>query len=369
MNPTFEHWHGGNEFTMRPLLHLFLALMLAAGPARADEPLKVTATRAAATEFNRRMALTGEIAARETLSAAFPTGGRITSITVDDGDRVEAGAELARIDRVQQEQALRSARAQLAAASAELTAARDNEARQSQLFERGATTRATRSAATDRLAAAAAREAQAEAELNQAESALDDTVLLAPSAGTVIKRLAEPGQIVGAAQPVLQLALGDGYEAVFNVPEAVLNFGNAEHAPPPIRLSPLDRPNVTVGGQVREISPLVDPASGTVKVKVAMDKPLPGLSYGDAVRGGAEQTDGSGIALPWSALTATAQGPAVWVVDQADSTVSLRQIAVSRYTSDSILVESGLEEGEIVVSLGAQLLYPGRVVRYEEPSQ
>ena len=355
---------------MRSLLHILLALMVAAAaPAGADEPLKVTAIRAATIEFNRRMGLTGEIAARETLSAAFPTGGRITSISVNDGDRVEDGAELARIDRVQQEQALRSAKAQLAAASAELTAARDNEARQSQLFERGATTRATRSAATDRLAAAAARQAQAEAELNQAESALEDTVLLAPNSGTVIKRLAEPGQIVGAAQPVLQLALGDRYEAVFNVPEAVLSFGTAAHAPPPITLSPLDRPNVTVSGTVREISPLVDPASGTVKVKVAMDHPLTGLSYGDAVRGGTEQTDGSGIALPWSVLTATSQGPAVWVVDKADSTVSLRQIAVSRYTSDSILVESGLDEGEIVVSLGAQLLYPGRVVRYEEPAQ
>ena len=200
----------------------------------------------------------------------------------------------------------------------------------------------------------------------QAESALDDTVLHAPAAGTVIERLAEPGQVVGAAQAILELAQGQGYEAIFDVPEAVLTGAPAHVSEPVIELSPLDRPDVMVKGHLREISPLVNAATGTVEVKVAMEAALPGLGYGDAVRGETSMNDGASIAVPWSALSATAEGPAVWVVDPADKTVSLRQIVIRRYTRDQVLIAEGLAEGEIVVSKGAQLLYPGRAVRMLE---
>lgn len=346
-----------------------IALSLLATVAAADEPLSVRTVQVRSEEFSRRLWLTGEIAAPETLRAAFPTGGRITSIAVDDGDHVAAGVELARIDRVQQEQALRAAKAQLAAAEAEFVAASDNDARQSQLFERGATTRAARNAAGDRLAAAVAKRAQAEAERSQAEAALGDTVLLARAEGTVIRRLAEPGQVVGAAQPILELAQGKGFEAVFDVPEAVLTASPSQAPDPVIELSPLDRPGIVVSGHVREVSPLVDAATGTIEVKVAMNETLPGLSYGDAVRGATTRSDGQGIALPFSALTASAEGPAVWVVDPTSMTVAIRQIEVLRYTSEAILVGGGLAEGETVVSLGAQLLYPGRTVRILEGGQ
>ena len=268
--------------TVRGIALAALAL-LAAASSDAETPLSVAVVTVEKTQAVRHLSLTGELAARETLNASFPTGGRIAEIAVDDGDRVRAGTVIARIERFQQEQALLSAQAQLTAADAELTAARDDNARQTSLLERGATTRAAQDAAEHRLAAAVARRAQAEAELARAQEALDDTVLRASAEATVIRRLAEPGQVVGAAQPILELAQGDGFDAVFEVPEALLSQASAT-APPEIRLSPLNRPGIWVAGQVREISPLVNTASGTVEVKVALEVPLPGLSYGDAVQ-------------------------------------------------------------------------------------
>ncbi len=341
-----------------------VAACLLAGLVHAGEPLSVVVTTAERTPTARTLSLTGELAAPETLSASFPTGGRISEVAVEDGDAVKAGAVLARIDRVQQEQALRSAEAQLDAAKAEYVTARDDEQRQTELFSRGATTRAARAAAADRLAAAAARRAQAEAALAQAVDALADTVLLAPEDATVIERLVEPGQVVGAAQPVIELAQGQGFEAVFEVPEAVLT--GTPDPRPVVTLSPIDTPDVSVTGHVSEVSPLVNAASGTVTVRVALQDPLPGLSYGDAVRGRTVQEDGSHVTLPWSAISATADGPAVWIVDPDSHSVSLRQVDVARYTSDSVLLSDGVQAGEVVVSLGAQLLYPGRVVRLAE---
>lgn len=335
--------------------------LIAAQPLIAEAPLRVAVVTVEKKEVVRHLSLTGELAARETLNASFPTGGRLAEITVDDGDKVQAGSVIARIERFQQEQALLSAQAQLTAANAELTAARDDNERQASLLERGATTRAAQDAAENRYAAAVARRAQAEAQLSQVRDALDDTVLRASVDATVISRLAEPGQVVGAAQPILELAQGEGFDAVFEVPEALLSQAATQIAPV-IQLSPLNRPEVSVDGYVREVSPLVNSASGTVEVKIALNAPLPGLSYGDAVRGRNDQIEPARISLPWSAISATAEGQAVWVVNPKTSTVSLRSVVVDRYTRDAVLLESGVEPGEVVVSLGTQLLFPGRTV-------
>ena len=322
----------------------------------------MTVVTAERTEAVTMLSLTGEIVARDTMSASFPTGGRIAEVLVDDGERAAEGAVLARIEQVQQEQALRAAEAGLASARASLDQARDEEDRLSELFERGAITRSARDAAADRYTAAVAVEAQARAELDRAGTALADCVIVAPADATVTQRLAEPGQVVGAGQPVLELALGDGYDAVFDVPEIALAT-SAPGEPPDIRLAPLDRPEEFVRGTVAEVSPVIDSATGTIEVRIAMDAPLAGLSFGDPVRGSAIQSAGEGIELPWSAITATADGPAVWIVDPATRSVSLRQVTLRRYESGKFVLESGVEPGEQVVSLGAQLLYPGRTVR------
>ncbi|MBB94172.1 MAG: efflux transporter periplasmic adaptor subunit [Rhodobacteraceae bacterium] len=314
-----------------------------------------------------RHVLIGEITAPETVQASFRVGGRLTEVLVQTGDKVERGAVLARIEKVQQEQELRAAEAQLSAAEAEFAAAKAQSQRQDELFERGATTRSDRDSASDRYAAAVAMQSQAQASLDQAREALDDTVLTAPADATVTDRFGEPGQVVGAAQQVLELAVGPGYEAKFEVPETVLTAG--QKAPNTVTLSPIDRPTATVTGRVKEISPLVDPARGTVEVTVTLDDPVPGLSYGDAVRGATSWRDDPQIVLPWSAIASGPDGATVWIVSPDDNSVTERPITIESYTEHQIMIAEGLSPGETVVTRGAQLLYPGRLVRIVEPSE
>lgn len=346
------------------ILLLAPGLALSAPPVFAEEPLAVTAITAALTNSEAVHVLVGEITAPETLQAAFPVGGRLTEVRVQVGDAVTAGDELARIEQVQQIQALASAEAQVSAAQAEHVAAKYQADRQAELFERGATTRSDRDAAADRLAAANATKAQAEAALDQAQQALQDTVLIAPADATVTDRFGEPGQVVGAAQPVLELAIGPGFEAKFDVPETVLT--SSAQGSGTVLLSAIDRPLTTVSGQVGEISPLVDPARGTIEVTVVLEDPVPGLTYGDAVRGSTKATETARIALPWSSMSSNSAGPTVWVIDPDSNTVSERPITLDRYTEGQVLVSDGLAPGDLVVTRGAHLLYPGRQVRIVE---
>ncbi|RLA16926.1 MAG: efflux RND transporter periplasmic adaptor subunit, partial [Gammaproteobacteria bacterium] len=72
------------------------------------------------------------------------------------------------------------------------------------------------------------------------------------------------------------------------------------------------------------------------------------------------------IIVPYSALTALGDGPAVWVMDPDTQAVSLSPITISRYTDGHVIIESGIEPGERIVTVGTQLLYPGRIVHLKE---
>jgi multidrug efflux pump subunit AcrA (membrane-fusion protein) len=69
------------------------------------------------------------------------------------------------------------------------------------------------------------------------------------------------------------------------------------------------------------------------------------------------------VEVPPSALTQANGRPAVWVVDPASHTVSLRDVDVARYDPASVVIAQGLEPGDVVVTAGAQVLRPGQKVR------
>lgn len=343
---------------------LFLTGLIALPqPVLAEAPLAVEIVTAHAEAQSRSYSLTGEIRARDTLNAAFPMGGRVTEVLVDAGSRVEKDSVLARMDAVQQEQALRAAEAGMLTATADYRQAAEDLDRQDTLLERGATTRIARDSAEDALRIAEGVLAQARAELDRATKAVADTVLLAPENATVTRRMAEAGQIVGAAQPVIELALGAGVDAVFDVPEVMLSVGEA---PQVVTLNLFDTPDRTFTGRIDEISPVVDPATGTVTVKVAIDTPPEGLTFGEAVRGTVVRTGPARVILPYSAISATVDGPSVWRVDPGTMAVSAQPIVIDRYETGRIVVASGIEDGMLIVAKGAQLLFPGRIVRAVE---
>ncbi|MEP1768356.1 MAG: efflux RND transporter periplasmic adaptor subunit [Sulfitobacter sp.] len=348
------------------ILKLIFISCLFALPAAAQPPLVVEIITAQSVDDTENRSLTGEIAARDTLAASFTSSGRITEVLVQEGDRVTKGTPLARMESVQQEQALRAAQAGLSTADADHRQAIEDLQRQEALLKRGATTRIQRDTAQDALNIAEGARTQASATLDRAQKALSDMVLLAPEAATVIGRLAEPGQVAGATQSMFELALGSQIDALFQVPEILMT---AKTANPVLSLTLLDSPDVVFTGMVREISPLVDPATGTVQVKVSITDPPPSVSYGDPVRGTNAITSGQHIIVPFEAMTATTQGPAVWVVDPQTRAVATRQIAIERYETDKVVVSSGLEDGMLVVTRGAQLLFPGRVVQHMEADQ
>ncbi|WP_241232725.1 efflux RND transporter periplasmic adaptor subunit [Paracoccus haematequi] len=304
--------------------------------------------------------LSGSLTATDSVQMSFRQPGRVTRVLVDEGDRVTKGQELARLDSVQQDQALHVAQAGLDAARAGLAQARLASERANALLARGVGTRAARDDALRALSEAQGSVERAESTLDQARRAVEDTVMRAPQDAVVTARDMAPGLVVGAAQAVLTLATLDGLEAVFNAPDhPALDSAMGTV----VRLDTLDIDRPQMRGTVSEISPLVDPASGTVAMRVRIDDVAADTALlGAAVRGHVDIAVDRGIAVPWTALMRDGDRPAVWRVDD-DSRVSLVPVTIAQFVDGLVYLSDGIAAGDMVVGAGSQLLYPGRQVQ------
>lgn len=339
---------------------LVLALAAAAQPARAEDPLPVEILTAAATPRTIDYQLAGTIEAPDVVIAGFRNGGRILSVAVSAGDRVIRGQELARVDPTQAQAARDAAQAALTGAEAALTEAQANYDRVTTRLAAGVATRAELDGATQALATSRASRDQARAQLSKARRAVEDCVLRAPQDAIVTDRAAEPGQVVGPGSTVVTLASDSRRQAVFYAPDSVdldAFIGQA------LDLALIDRPETRLSARLTEVSPVVDAATGTVRVKAEIATlPQGDPLLGTPVLGHLALTLPPAIQLPWDALTATAQGPAVWTVDPASHAVALTPVTVSAYGEDTITLAAGLSPGQQVVGAGSQLLYPDRIV-------
>lgn len=322
--------------------------------------VETVAPKPAKTEIS----LTGSIAARTETNLSFRTGGRIIERLVDVGDAVRKGQLLARMDDEVQQADLDSARATLSSANADLLHANAAFTRQQTLLRANSTAQTTYDLAEENLKVARAALKSAESALTNAEETLSYTRLTADADGIVTARNADVGETVQAAQAVFSVAVDGPRDAVFDIYESLLRSGE----PPEVTVSLTSDPSVVTQGQVREIAPAIDRETGTVRVKVGLDRPPAAMTLASVVRGTVSLAGPAAFTLPPTALASVGGKPAVWILDPASTTVSLRAVALAEYQTDAMIIASGLKAGEQVVVEGTKLLRQGQTVMLAEGS-
>jgi len=306
------------------------------------------------------VSLSGQIRAQDEVSLAFRIDGRMIERLASVGDRVEANQLVARLDSQNEVNALRSAQADVSAAQAALTQTQGTEERQRDLLEKGFTTRAQYEQALQQLQTARAQVEAAQARLRTAQDRVGYTELRADAAGTVTAKGAEPGEVVSAGRMIVQLARKGGKDAVFNVPAQLLRDAPRN---PVIDIWLADDPRVRTTGRIREVAPQADPATRTFPVKIGLSDPPDAMRLGATVVGQITLSSADVILIPLTALTEMNGKPAVWLVERENQTVALREVSVLRYDANGVVISDGLQNGEIVVTAGVQILRPGQKVR------
>jgi RND family efflux transporter MFP subunit len=191
--------------------------------------------------------------------------------------------------------------------------------------------------------------------------------LYADSDGIVMTAPAEPGQVVSAGQPVIVLAKDGLREAAVDIPEGSLTEIRQHDATAQLYLNPA----VIVPATLREISGVADPLARTYQARYVLAGDPTQFPLGATVTVRVASTGISGQSaaeIPLGSLIDRGDGAAVWVVDPNTSAIQRRVVSVAKLGAETALITRGLQRGDLVVSLGAQLLNAGQIVRVLKPS-
>jgi RND family efflux transporter MFP subunit len=323
-------------------------------------PIRPVLSVVVSPEVTAKAGFAGTIEARYQSSFSFRVLGRVIARDVNIGDRVNQGTELAALDPVPFELAVRAAEADLANAEAQLHNATATEERQRNLFSQGATAKAQFESAQHGLEEAKAAVTRAGANLDKAKEQLGYTKLHTDSDGVVTAVSAEVGQVVQPSQAVATVARPDVREAVVDVPDGI---AGALRQGVPFQVTLEADPSIRATGQVREIAPSSDAATRTRRVRIMLDNPPEKFRLGTVVKAVVTAPVGAHIELPASALFERDGKTMVWVVDDAKKTVSTREIKIAARDGGMIDVAEGLPPGTRVVTVGVHSLTNGQSVK------
>ncbi len=344
-------------------------------PETPHRPIAWMAVGAAETVSHR--ALSGVVRPVQRAPLAFEVGGRVETLEVDVGDHFKRGDVLGRLDQRTYRLAREERASEVVQAKAVVHEAEQEHTRQQRLNAEGWASEAAFDTAQAALDTARGRLATARARLDIAEEHLADTVLLAPYAGMVARRHAEPAQQVTAAETVLEIqGNGGGFEIAVAVPETLvdgLRPGDIHTVTFPAR------PGATVQARVTEVSTEAG-RGGTFPVTLRLATPHPELRAGMTAEvtitlavAGAPATDGKRdadppVSVPVTAFLAGAGADTVAFVfkpaDDAGLTGVLerRTITLGAVDSERAMVTAGLTPGEVIATRGLPFLRAGQIV-------
>ena len=305
----------------------------------------------------------GNIQARYESNVGFRVPGRIASRNVDVGAEVKKGDLLATLDPTDQQNQLRAAQGDLARIEAQYINAQANARRQQQLFDRGVGAQAQLDIAQTDLKTTGASLEQARASVEQARDQLNYSELRTDHDAIVTAWNAEAGQVVTAGQQVVTLARPDIKEAVIDLPTSLAEQVSGELKF--LAASQLDS-SISTTATLRELEPQADAATRTRRARLTLaDTPL-AFHLGTAISVTLTSAVSPRVELPASALLESEAKTRVWIVDPQQKTVSTREVKLLERTANSVVLASGVQAGERVVTAGVNSLKPGQKVIVDE---
>lgn len=312
--------------------------------------MQVVAVEAKRQPISESLSLVGSLAANEMVEIKSETDGTIAEINFKEGERIEQGRLLFRLD---ESKLLASA----AEAEANYKVSQSNFERSRQLVKEQLISQQEFDQIASQFQAT-----QATLELRKQQ--LKDTRIHAPFAGIMGARQISPGQVIARNTILAWLVDLDPIKAEFNVPERFLSQVKIGQT---VEFSVATYPDQKFPGEVYFISPHVDPALRTVLVKAYVKNPEQRLRPG--MFANLELTlkvRDQAVLVPEAAITISSDKASLYTVDSAQN-AQLKSVTTGIRTSGRVEITSGLQGGELVVVEGIQKLRPGAKVKLAPP--
>ncbi len=313
----------------------------------------------------------GTVVAGDAVDLGFRVPGQLAALPVLEGQHVERNDVLARLDQRDFLTTVANLESQLTGAKATLHEATLNLERSEQLLRSDIIARAAYDSAKAAHDNARARLESLEQQIRQARLNLQYTELTAPFAGTVAAKYIKNFENVQAQQPIIRLEDTSTLDVEVEIPEFVYALYSKSGTRP---VSPMVRfeafPDKEFPARLKEYRTTLNPRTQTYTVTLTVDK-LGEVTLQTGmtaeVQGRLPVADQSeGFMLPATAVFGGTQGETlVWIVGD-DFSVHSRRVDVGEMQNSDMVIRTGLEAGEKVVTAGVHYLREGQVIRLLE---
>lgn len=303
--------------------------------------------------------ISGQLTPAREASVRALVGGSIVTLTVDRGQSVAGGAEVARITSRDLDASRVSAETAIRSAETALTVAKNEAQRAETLVQGGAIAKRELEQATNGVAAAEAQVAAARARARSVEQQLEDTSVRAPFAGVVSARPAGVGDVVTP-----------GTELFTIIDPSSMRLEGLVAAEDLAALKPGAKVTFTIRGatgefigRVDRINPSADPVTRQVSVFVTLPNTTGKLVAGLFAEGRVETASRQGLVIPLAAVDETGVKPVVTRIRGDKAERAIVALGVRQPETERVEVTSGLAAGDVVVIGSAKNVADGTPVR------
>ena len=326
------------------------------------KPLPVaTATIALQDSYRASRRFPGRINAAQVSDIGFQVSGEIAEVIVEVGDRVEAGAALARLDPERLSLRIAELEAARAEANASLKRAETTLQRTLDLFRDGFATQQNIDDATAERDGLRARVRQLSRGLENANVDREDATLKAPFSGVIVGRYLDAGATVAAGQPVVRFNEQGSLDAIIGVPA---RFARRISIRDEFVVSAND---LVANAQVKGVGDEIDLATQTVAIRLEI-KEDPGFIPGGLVRLELEEERRArGAWAPALALNESYRGLwSVYVVQNIENetgVIARKDVEIIHIGNERVFIRGTIENGDRVVAASPFRFVPGQQVR------
>lgn len=317
---------------------------------------------------------TGRLESVETVVIRARVRGFLESVDFEEGSDVEQGDLLFTIEPELYEANLATAQAQLSNAIAERDLARTTLDRVNRAFEGGGVSDIEVREAEAALDQAEAAVNAAQADIASAQLDLDYTTIVAPLSGRISRKLVSAGNLVGAdgSTELTTIVVDDPIYLYFSVSERDLiemlrhagSMGETREQRRDrirVRLQLADGSEYPLRGRIDFTENVVDPTTGTLRVRAVFENPdgllYPGLFGRVLIPFRSDEF----MLIPEIAIQRDIVGPYAMIVD-ADDVVKRRGLVLGALVGDERIVESGLQPSDRIIVRGLQRAREGLTV-------
>jgi RND family efflux transporter MFP subunit len=345
-----------------PISVFTLALLLSAcseKPPVVEDIRPVRALQIAAAGAENVVELAGEIQPRYESRLGFRVSGKVIARQVEIGTVVKRGQVLMQIDPRDLQLSQAQAHASVNAAASNLSLAKAEYERYRELRQKNFVSQAVLDAKDAAYKSAIANHEQSNAALNIATNQNSYANLIADADGVVTALQAEAGQVVAAGTPVVQLARTGEKEARISIPEDQVELVRQVKE---MKVHIWANQSLVLRGQLRELSPVADPATRTYTAKISIPNAPPEVRLGmTATVSFITRADKNLIRLPLTALLNDKNQTAIWVIE--NGVVRSVPVQVGGVMGNEVVIASGVNAGQMVVTAGVNTLRPGQKVK------